>query len=598
MPAVTCPKCRSRLKIDHLPAAGRKGTCPNCGHGFLMVAAAAPASADEAPAPAATSESARLILGIVIGAFAVLVLVGMLAIPAMLWMQLEPAAVTTPAVEKPVAAPAVTTPPFASAPSAPETPVANAAGSPETPVASVPTGPKALSVDEQEEKDRRERFIALMIQAGLDSREKRHEDALAAYEKALAIYPNDARAKQGWLDVKAASALTQKSRSDDARAKEDAGQLVKQGQEALEKKQYAAALELFKLAVQKAPPDSAANEGVRAAVAALARDESEQKKQADFERHLAAAKLALKAGRHDDALRDLIAAQVIVPDSPAARALQRQVEQELRTQKNEQERRASLAKLVERGNTALLARRYDDAEQLFRQALAFDPGDVATNKALVEASRLARQMRDDFNALMLRGNQARVTGRWFEAAQAYRDALQLVPGNETAQKALREAEAGQDRVQGYQQAMRQGSLAMARESYLEAQAAFQAALQAVPNDPSATQGLLAAQQRLQQLALARQDSDRKAKQANQALQQQRFAEASKLYQEAIKAFPLTPQLAALQQKGDYADAMAKGAAALSAKDFNEASRQFQSALAIVPRDPIALNYLIKSRNAR
>jgi tetratricopeptide (TPR) repeat protein len=525
-----------------------------------MVPAAAPAVAED-------SSAARLVAGVIIGAALVLVLVaGIGALAAVLWLQPG---------STPVAEPA--------APSA---------------VAVEPAVGASKDTTAREEKERRERFVGLMIQAGLDLREKRLDEALAGYSAALTLCPDDARATAGWLEAKAASTEVRQATAEQGRLKDDVAELVQQGQQALGKKQSAAALEVFKLAVQKAPHDAAANEGLRASASALGRDEAEQKRQADFDRHLSAGTLALKAGRHDDALRELIAAQSILPDDPAPRALQRQCEQELRALKSVQDRQAAFTKLMDRGNAALLGRQFDDAEQLFRQALQLKPDDATAQKAGADASRLARLMRDDFNTLMKRGAEARQGGRWLDAARAYREALQLYPTSDLAQKALREVEQAQDRVNAYQQAIRQGTLAMSRQAYLDAQVAFQSALKIAPNDVDATQGLLVVQQRLQQVALAKQESDRKAQLAAQALQQQKFADASKLLAEALLAFPNTPQAAFLQQQASYADIMAKGQAALAGKDFNEATRQFQAALALNPNDQVAQLYLIKSRNAR
>src|SRR5437764_1105317 len=82
MANIVCPKCTKRLKVDHLPAAGRRGACPACGHALLMVPASLPVVAAEP-----TDETSRLLAGVAIGVVAVLLLLGLAAVPTVVWLQ-------------------------------------------------------------------------------------------------------------------------------------------------------------------------------------------------------------------------------------------------------------------------------------------------------------------------------------------------------------------------------------------------------------------------------------------------------------------------------------------------------------------------------
>ena len=73
--------------------------------------------------------------------------------------------------------------------------------------------------------------------------------------------------------------------------------------------------------------------------------------------------------------------------------------------------------------------------------------------------------------------------------------------------------------------------------------------------------------------------------------------ANQLLNDAMQAYPNNPQLPVLQKMAGYTEAMTKGIAAMAAQNYNEATRQFEAALALNPMDGIALVYRTKSRNA-
>ena len=90
-----------------------------------------------------------------------------------------------------------------------------------------------------------------MVKAGQDSQARRYQSAIGHYDDALKIFPDDKDAIQGKEDAQAALAAQNLVKSSDDKNKSDLTKIIKQGNDSLGKRQYAAALEYFKIAVQK-----------------------------------------------------------------------------------------------------------------------------------------------------------------------------------------------------------------------------------------------------------------------------------------------------------------------------------------------------------
>ena len=116
----------------------------------------------------------------------------------------------------------------------------------------------------------------------------------------------------------------------------------------------------------------------------------------------------------------------------------------------------------------------------------------------------------------------------------------------------------------------------------DAVAAYKQALSQI-NDPAAVQGLHKAQRQLkagqamQEAVKIKQDFDGKVAQGNQALAQQRYADASKIFGDAVRVLPGDPTAAQVQKLSSFASAMGRGQSALSVKNFPGAIAAFTEA---------------------
>jgi predicted Zn finger-like uncharacterized protein len=569
---ITCPRCQASLKATKLPAEPKNVECPECGHAFQVTPAgitaalprpqvlAAPVHVE--PVRVAPVVKSGPSSGVAAGIIGSILLVGAGIIAAIVLTRTPP-----PQEAAPIEI-----------------------------VAKKPTPSEALESEPEGDQDkRRQEFIRLMIEGGTSLNAQRFEEALSAYTQAVKLAPEDADARQKLSEAQAGLAKQQQAQQNAQKLRDDAATLVKQGQDALKQKKYAAAVDFFKLALQKAAGDSEASSGLIAAQDGLNREQLDQKKLAEYENLIATGKAALKAGRYADAIRDFIAAQRVVPNDTIAAQFQREAEKQLDGINNRAERQKELQRLLDLANAALRAKNYEEAEKTYQRVLDLFPNDTTAQKGLADTQKALKQAQVEFATWMLRGNAALQAGRFAEAALAFREATRIFPDNETASRALRQTELLQDGQQVYFRAMERAANAMALKHYGDAVIAYNEALRALPGDFNALQGLQDAQRLFEADAHKRRDFDKRAFAGLQYLKAQKYSEAAIELRAALRILPHHPQAVLVERQLRYAEAMSDGLQALSARRFQEAVRHFQTALQKFPNDFAARSALANAR---
>jgi tetratricopeptide (TPR) repeat protein len=193
--------------------------------------------------------------------------------------------------------------------------------------------------------------------------------------------------------------------------------------------------------------------------------------------------------------------------------------------------------------------------------------------------------------------------RYADAVAAFRAAVQLAPANALAAKGLLDAQAALQNLgtgqAAYLQWMAQGAAALNTFRFADAVFAYTAALQLVPNDPAALQGLRDAQVGLAGgVVLNNGEFDRELQRGLADLNQQRFREAIHHFKRALKLRPGSLQAVQGLRQARYGDAMADGRAAMTARRFGDAVRFFEEALEQVPGDPAATQGLRQARKSK
>ena len=565
---ITCPRCHASLKANKLPAETKTVMCPECRATFQVattgvtaaipqpkIAAAVP-EAEFIPSVAAPRSSPWLTLGVI----ASILLVGGGIIAAIVLTR-QQTQVPSPA-----------------------------------PVAVIKEKEEPAKVDDKDKDDkRRQEFIRLMIEGGTSLISQRYDEAVSAYADAAKLFPEDVDARQKLVEAQTALGKQRQAKLDDDKKRDDSVQLVKKAQAALDDKQYAAAVDLFKLAVEKNPSLTPATQGLVEAQAALQRDQLDQKRIAEYEQFILAGKAALKAGRYADAIREFVSAQRAVPNDPIAQQFQREAEKQLDGLMNRAEKQKEFQRLLDQATAAMRAKSYEDAEKTYQRALRLFPTDATALQGIEDAQKALKQTKTEYAAWMLKGNAAAQAGRFGESAIAFREATRLFPNDEAATRALRQAELAQEAQNTYFRAMDAGSRAMSFKQYADAIVAYNEALRASPGDFAALQGLRDAQQGFEADTVRRKEFERKATIGFQLLKSQRYADAAVELRGALKVMRHHPQAPVVDRQADYAEAMSNAIQAMNARRYSDAISFYEAALREFPNDFAARNGLNRAR---
>jgi tetratricopeptide (TPR) repeat protein len=250
---------------------------------------------------------------------------------------------------------------------------------------------------------------------------------------------------------------------------------------------------------------------------------------------------------------------------------------------------------VTTGRGHLTGRRHAEAIVEFQAALRLVPNDPTATKLLRDAeaardaaandakkadaeARLKAKVKLDFDRNMADGNRAMQLRRYADAVREYGEALKLLPNDAAARSALQRA---RDALEGEQKAkddeekkkkakdkqkadfdrlMDAGRQFAAAKRYDDAVKAYREALTVQPNDPAAVQALRAV--------------------------------------EAVRDGDLAKEVEAKKRQDQYAAHMTAGRAALTARRYDDAVREFQAAQQLFPGDRNSAGLLQQALRAR
>lgn len=570
---ITCPDCRAALKVNKAPRSGKLMRCLRCRHHFTMSqasAAVAPCSLTVAISPTPVRPPTPLGISRVWTGFAVavaLVFVGAFGV----FFATRPVDSPQPAKAPSVAAITV---------SLPEANV----------------GSKSDSLLDDERDPRRQRFNQLLIDASVAAKLQKHDDAVAAYADALRLFPEDADVQQKLADARLAAQTQEKARREMEQVQADAAILINRGQEALDKDQVAAAIDLFKQALAKLPTSSEAAQKLLVAQNRLQQIDAEKKLLDDFDRHILAGKAALQAGRPAEALREYRAASRILANDPLLPELIKDAERQLGEVKVQNDRKKQFQALLDQAAAFVRLKKLEDADDSLRQALKLYPDDPVALRGLQDVQKSLKQAKADVGNLLGQAQNALAASNLAAAMAFLQNAEMILPTHPELLRALRAIQLIQLNQAAYFQAINRAALAMSLRRFGDALLAYSDALRIVPNDPLATLGFLEAQRGLEILNRKQLEYDVLVNRGMLLLRSQRYSEAARSFEGAIRLVrpPLLTDTQVLSL-ARYAEAMAQGMAALSTRQFSAASQFFQRALLEVPNDSAAQLGIHKAR---
>jgi tetratricopeptide (TPR) repeat protein len=271
----------------------------------------------------------------------------------------------------------------------------------------------------KDDAKRRDAYIQMMKEGVAALKAKRYQDAVAAYEQALKLYPSDKDAQQGLV-------LAKKAMTD---AEGTASALMMQADAAMRLARYDEAVRLYTQASQLAANNAALQIALQNAQQMLLNAQATQNVQAAYIQAMNQGNLAMRNKRFDDAVRNFTEAVRLVPTDPDANAALRNAQAALdKGLRNRQ----MYNDAMQAAQNNYRNQRYNDAIKNYQDALALFPNDPNALNGL-------RQTR--YTQFMAQGDTDMRGKRYADAVRDYESALREVPGDLTAGRALAQAKA-------------------------------------------------------------------------------------------------------------------------------------------------------------
>jgi colicin import membrane protein len=445
--------------------------------------------------------------------------------------------------------------------------------------------------DKAEAEARRNRDLyAQALQAAQQAlTEKRYDQAIAKYEEAGKIFRTDAvlagihAAQDARAKENAAREATLRQQAEAQKQAENLQKLLTQGRTALDAKQYDRAIQAFTEAKKLAPGNVEVLTGLSKAEQARVASLAQARRQAEEQQRQAAQQQTQKA--EQDRLAKVAADQ--------------------------KKRLADYQAAMQAGGKALFADRYDDAIKAFTEAGRLMPGDPQAAKLLKDAQQAqeaqTRKKQDEqkrlteFTRLIGQGQTAMTAKRYEEAVKAYTEALKLQPNDSGATQALRNAEQALQSSKTPPPQPAKPPVTPPAKPVTPPPATPPTKPQPSPQPSTPPQPAVKppmppntppAVPSPKPPMVNPQAEYTKQMQAGAAFEkQQKYDEAIRAYKEALRVVPG-------DVKAGAAVHMAEGQKALKAKRFADAAREFEETLKLIPNHPEATKALKQAKQGR
>jgi tetratricopeptide (TPR) repeat protein len=327
-----------------------------------------------------------------------------------------------------------------------------------------------------------------------------------------------------------------------------------------------------------------------------AQRDAEQRRQMEEKRRVEKAQALLVEGRkaadtqqYDRAIQLLREANGLAPgnvdiltalgkteqarDAMAARA---------RQQADQEQRLATLRKLLGDGKAQLAARRYEEAAKSYQDALKIDPANAEAKAALREIDRAKgadsaamKKRQADYGLAMDAGRGAIKARNFPGAVNAFNEALRIMPGDRDASASLKDAQQAME-------AMRNSPPSPpARPAPPPPNPQRSPPPPPAPSPPNP------------------QEEFTKAMQAGAAAdKQKKYAESVQAYSTALRWMPKDAKAAASQRNAEYLLHMTEGDKLLAGRRFADAAKEFEEALKLFPSSADAKKSLQKAKSGK
>ncbi len=461
------------------------------------------------------------------------------------------------------------------------------------------------------------KYNAVLAKADKLYGESKWEEAKAAYNEALAIFPTEAYPQSRITDIDS-KLLAMKNAEEQKRARDKAfADAVRKGDSLLNLKMYNESKNSFNQAIALKGTEQYPKQKIAEIDKLIAQQKALDDKYINL---ISFADDQFSSGQYPEARNNYVNASQLKPDESYPKERIAEIDKRLAEQKVVAEKaaktNAEYEKLISQADAQFKAQNYSQAKNIYGQASAVKPDEAYPKSQIAEIDNLmarAAETERQYSLAIATADGYFNEKKYEEAINAYNQALTIKPNEAHPKQRIAEAQsfinAENQKRQQYAALIAKADNMFNQKDYANAKPVYQQALQLMPNE-------LYPQNRIQQIdAFAAEAARLKAEQENQLRSYKaKIAEADRSFNahdydkaielynaaKAIKADETYPdqQIAQInanikteKEQGrlakidaDYKNAIAQADNAFKVKDYSAAIGHYKSASAIKPAE--------------
>jgi tetratricopeptide (TPR) repeat protein len=358
-----------------------------------------------------------------------------------------------------------------------------------------------------EQKAKQDGYSAALSLAESALSRKQYDDARTAIQKALSYKPEDAYARSKLAEIdKLAEAYKQQQIAEQQAARQY-NDLISNADALFQDSKLPEAREIYNQALAVKPGDQYAMIKVTTIGKMIAAEEAVRVKAAEdgYKAAIGAANTAIMQKSYSQAKESLQQALVFKPGDPYATMRITEVNNMIdawqKKQAEEQEMNRLYKETIVTADKLYGAGDLAAAKTNYLNALQYKPGDPYASQQITAIENLAaaqlaekqKQVEDAYSAAMNLGTSSLLQKDYAQARNAFQNALNIKPGDVSAQSKLRETELlirneaeriaeEQARKNKYDALLKSGDQLMAQKDFENAKACFEQALELMPGE--------------------------------------------------------------------------------------------------------------------
>lgn len=298
--------------------------------------------------------------------------------------------------------------------------------------------------DAQNKSEEDTQYEKILATISTKIKEEDYVKAREYIDRALKLRPEDGRPKALLSEIE----LIERQNAQFAA-------LMKDGEKEANAKNIEKAIGLYEQAKAVKPANPEPQARIDALRQELASSNEDAEKNALFKQYFDAGVANQSSGQLQLALSDYNNALNVKPDDAATKAkiaeVQKALDKMANDKQNQLARQQELSALIQEADSHFDSKNYQKSVEIYRKALAIEPGSRYVQQRINEAEKLSRQetlasLQQEYQKILLAADNNFNTGNYSKAIEYYKRALSLKPSDAYPKKKLAEIDAIQNPV--------------------------------------------------------------------------------------------------------------------------------------------------------